>query len=215
MLTASVQSSRLCRPVHDRHKTFLDRTMLSPTPSLGSNPSMHHHRTTHWRIGGQRRRAPNTHGVNNHPAARETTNPRYHGLHLLRHICLEISTVHASSPTAPSVPFRPLSVAPKISKQRRSTAFCVATHAEGLPHLGKGLPVMSARQNLPPHSHFIGRIYTAGSPFSSRPRRSRGVHSNISGLHIHSAPLQPTVSPAGQKSSHPGHHSRHRGTPPT
>jgi hypothetical protein len=28
--------------------TFLDRTTLSPTPSLMSSPSLRHHHTTHW-----------------------------------------------------------------------------------------------------------------------------------------------------------------------
>jgi hypothetical protein len=32
-------------PTYD---TFLDRTTLSPTLSLASNPSLHHHPTTHW-----------------------------------------------------------------------------------------------------------------------------------------------------------------------
>jgi hypothetical protein len=56
---------------------------------------------------GQRRRTPKTPGINHRPAARETTNLRYHGLHPLRHACREISTVRSSSPSAPSVPVRP------------------------------------------------------------------------------------------------------------
>jgi hypothetical protein len=46
------------------------------------------------------------------------------------------------------------------------------------------LPVLPALRSLPPHSHSIARLYTAGSPFSSRPHRSRGATSEVSGLHI-------------------------------
>jgi hypothetical protein len=56
------------------------------------------------RIARRRRRAPNTPGVNHRPMNGKTTNPRHHGLHLLRHLCRETSTVRFSSPMAPSVP---------------------------------------------------------------------------------------------------------------
>jgi hypothetical protein len=35
--------------------------------------------------------------------------------------------------------------------------------AEGLPHLGKGLPVLPALESLTPHSHSIERLYASGS----------------------------------------------------
>jgi cleavage and polyadenylation specificity factor subunit 1 len=45
--------------------------------------------------------------------AREATHSRHRSLHLLRHVCREASAVRPSSLTAPSVPVRPRSVAPR------------------------------------------------------------------------------------------------------
>jgi hypothetical protein len=53
--------------------------------------------------------------------------------------------------------------------------------------------------NLPPHSHSTGRPYTAGSPFPARPHRPHGGPLPRQRT-THTASLQSTVSPAGQKS---------------
>jgi hypothetical protein len=121
----------------------------------------------------------------------------------MRHLCREISTARSGSPSAPSVPVRPRSVAPrhKGSGKAGRTAFCVARRAKGLPHLGTCLPVLPALQSFTPHSHSIGRLYTAGSPFSARSHRPRGASSDVSGLHVlpHcSRPFQPVA-----RSRHP------------
>jgi hypothetical protein len=133
---------------------------------------------------GRRRRAPNTPGVNHRPTARETTDPRHHGLHLLRHVCWEISTVRSRSPTAPSVPVRPRSVAPGHQNNGKAgrEAFRVARRA-GLPHPGTCLPILPAVQSLPPYSNSIGRLYSTGSPLSARPHRPGWSPSDVSRLH--------------------------------
>jgi hypothetical protein len=108
MLTAAVQSSRLCRPVHDRHTAHFWRGQGCCRRPLSRR--VRHCATIlrhTGRIAVQRRRVPNIPGVNHRPTAQETTNPRHYRLHLLRRICREISTVCVSSPMAPSVPVRP------------------------------------------------------------------------------------------------------------
>jgi hypothetical protein len=81
--------------------------------------------------------------VNHRTTARETTNLRHHGLHLLRHVSREIWTVRSRSPMVPSVPVHPRFLAP--GHQRNGEAgrapFRLARHAEGLPHLDTCLTV--------------------------------------------------------------------------
>jgi hypothetical protein len=187
MLTTAVQPSRLCRQDHDRHQAHLWTGELCRRRPLSRG--VHHGATIVRSIGfiaGRRRRAPNTSGVNHRPTARETTDSRHLGLHLLRHVCWEISTVRSRSPTAPSVPVRPRLVAPGHQSKGEAgrPAFCVARRAEELPHLGTCLPVLPALQSPPPYSKPIGRHYPASSPFSARPRRPRWAPSDISSLHI-------------------------------
>jgi hypothetical protein len=92
--------------------------------------------------------------------------------------------------------------------------FCVVRHSKGFPHLGTCLPVLPALQSLPPHSHSVGRLYTAGSPFSACPHRPRGAPSDVRGLYV-----LPYCSrqfhPLARSRPHPGHHSRYCGTRPT
>jgi hypothetical protein len=64
------------------------------------------------RIAGRRQRASNTSGVEHRPAAREATNSRHHGLHLLWYICREASAVRSCFLRAPSVSVRPRSITP-------------------------------------------------------------------------------------------------------
>jgi hypothetical protein len=190
MLTAAVQSSRFCCPVYDRH-----------TAHLWPGRRICRCATILWctdRIAGQWQRALNTPGVNYCTVARETVNPWYHSLHLLWHVCQEIWTVRSSSPTAPNVPIHPWSVAPRLQSNGKAgcTVFCVARRAKGLPHLGTCLPVLQVLQSLQPHSHSIGRLYTACSPFPACPHRPRGAPSDVSGLHVllHcSQPFHPLV----------------------
>jgi hypothetical protein len=139
MLTAAVQPSRLCRQVNDRHQAHFwtgQRCRRRPLSRRVHYCATIIRRT--GRIAGRRRRAPNTPGVNHRPTARETINPRHYGLHLLRHVCWEISTVCSRSSMAPSVPVRPRSVAPgpQSNGETGRAAFCAARRAEGLPHLG-------------------------------------------------------------------------------
>jgi hypothetical protein len=176
MVTAAIQSSRLCSPIYDWHTTHLWTGQRCHRRSLSRR--VRHCPTIlrrNGRISGQRRPSPNIPGVNHRPAARKTTNSRHHCLHLLRYVCWEISAVRPISPMTPSVPVRPQSVTPKHQRKGEDsrTAFCVAGRAEGLPHLGTGLPVLPALQNLLPHSHSIGPLYAASSPFPPRPRKPR------------------------------------------
>jgi hypothetical protein len=152
--------------------------------------------------------------VNHRPAARETTKPLYQRLHLLQHVCREISTVCSRSPTAPSVPVRPRSVTHRHQsngKAGRAASF-VARRADGLPHLGTFVSGPPAFQSVPPHTHSFGQLYTAGTPFSAGPHRPREAPSDVSGLHILPHCSRPYY-PLARSLPHPGHHSRHRGTP--
>jgi hypothetical protein len=92
-----------------------------------------------------------------------------------------------------------------------SHSVCVARRAKGLTNLGTCLPVLPALQSLPPHSQSIGRLYTAGSPFSAHPHRPRGDTSDVSGLHILPNCSRP-FHPLARGSLHPEYHSRYRGT---
>jgi hypothetical protein len=90
MLTAPVQLSRLCRPVHDKHTAHICTGRCRRRPL---SRRIRHCATILRCIGGiagHRLLAPNTSGVNHRPAARGTANPRYHGLQLLRYVCWEI-----------------------------------------------------------------------------------------------------------------------------
>jgi hypothetical protein len=110
-----------------------------------------------------------------------------HCLHLLRHVCRETSAVHSSPLTSPSVPAPPRSVAPRQQSNSEAgggTAFRVARHTEGLPHVGTGLPSLPTLQSLPPHKYSTGRFQTTTSPFSSHPHRPRWTPSNVCRLHI-------------------------------
>jgi hypothetical protein len=53
-----------------------------------------------------------------------------------------------------------LSLTGTSSSEAGRTAFRVAWHTEGLPHLGTGLPGLSAIKSLPPHSYCSGRFHT-------------------------------------------------------
>jgi hypothetical protein len=64
---------------------------------------------------------------------------------------------------------------------------------------------------LSPHSHSIGRHYTAGSPFSAHPHGPLGAPSDVSELHIVPRCSRPFHTLARSR-RHPGHHRRHRGT---
>jgi hypothetical protein len=48
MLTAAVQPSGLCRPVHDRHQAHSWTGKRCRRRPLASTPSLRHHHTTHW-----------------------------------------------------------------------------------------------------------------------------------------------------------------------
>jgi hypothetical protein len=107
MLTVAVQPPRFRCPVHDRHTAHIGTGQRCLRRPLSRR--VRHCATILRRIGriaGQRRRAPNTPEVNHRPAAREATDPRHHGLNLLRYLCREISTVRTSFPAVPSVPVR-------------------------------------------------------------------------------------------------------------
>jgi hypothetical protein len=215
MITAAVQPSRLCRPVHDRHQAHF----WTGQRRRGHLSRRVRHCTTIIRRAGRiagRRRAPNTPGVNHRNTAREATYPRHHCPHLLRHVCRENQTVRSRSHTAPRVPVRPRSVARRHQSNGEGgqTTFFVANRAEGLPHLGTCLPVLPALQSLPSHSNSTGRFYPSGSPFSARPCTLRWALPNISSLHILPHCSRP-LHPLARSHPHPGHHSRHRGTCPT
>jgi hypothetical protein len=87
--------------------TFLDGITLLLTPALTSNLSLHYHPTMHWPHRKTGTTSSEHSWVNHCPAAREIANPWYRILHLLRHVCWEILTIHSSSLTAPSVPVHP------------------------------------------------------------------------------------------------------------
>ncbi|PNF24695.1 hypothetical protein B7P43_G17564 [Cryptotermes secundus] len=88
----------------------------------------------------------------------------------------EISAVRYGASTAPSVPVRPRSVAPRHQSNSEAgrTAIRVARRSEGLPHLGTCLPVLSALQSLPSHTYSTGRLYTPAARF-------RHVHIDLVG----------------------------------
>jgi hypothetical protein len=212
MLTEAIQSSRLHSTIHDRHTTHLWTGQCCRRRSVWRLVS--HCTTVLRRIGRiaeERRRVPDPSAVEHRPAARETTNPRYHKLHLLRYLSREILTVH-SSPLRLQV-FQSVHglshPGTKATEKLGAHAFCVARRTKGLSHLGTCLPVLPALHSLPPHSHSTGRLYTAGSTISARPHRPRGALSDVILPHC-SRPFQPL---AGSR-PHPGHLSRHRGTRP-
>jgi hypothetical protein len=160
MFTAEIQSSRLCR-------TFLDRTTLSPTPSLGSSPSLRHHHAMHW----PHRRSATTSSEHSwgQPPPGGSRNYQLAGswspstvTSLPGDLDRTFQLPYVSKCSSP-----PMSVAPRHQSNGEAgrTVFCVARRAEGLPHLGTCLPILPALQSLPPHSHSIGRIYTATAPF--------------------------------------------------
>jgi hypothetical protein len=147
--------------------------------------------------------------------ARETTNSRHRGLHLLRHICRKTSAVHSSSITTPSVPVRTRSVAPihQSNSGAGGTAFRVARHTEGLPHLGTSLPNLPTIRSFPPHSYSSWRLYAASSPFPSRLHKPSGALFKFSWLNT--LPQCSSALHALTRSHpHPRQHSRHRGTRP-
>jgi hypothetical protein len=148
--------------------------------------SPHDRFTTQWPHHGDNTNQLKNPGVNNHPAARETTDSRHHGLHLLRHICREISTVRSSSLRASSVPVHPRTVAPQHQSNTGAgrTAFRVARRTEGLLHLATGLQSLPALHSLPLHCYSSGRLYAAGRQFSACPHRPRRASSEVSKLHI-------------------------------
>jgi hypothetical protein len=122
-----------------------------------------------------------------------------------------LSHVRSSSSTAASVSVRLWSVALR-HESNGCIAFCVARRPEGLlaaPEHGLTSPASAPKSlatQLP-----IWRLYAAGRPFSSRPRRSRWVPSDVSRLHILSHCSRP-YHPAIGSRPHPGHHSRYHGT---
>jgi hypothetical protein len=115
--------------------------------------------------------------------AGETRSSRYRGLHVLRYIFRETLALRSSSLTAPSVPVRAPSVAPRhqTNSEAGSKAFRVAKHTEGLTLLGTVLPGLLALQSLPPNSYSSGRLHTAGSRF----------------LHVHIYLVRPLRTSAG------------------
>jgi hypothetical protein len=110
MFTEAIQSSRLHRTIHNGHITSIWTGQHCRQCYISCRVR---HRATilrrTGRIAGQRRRAPNIPGVDHGPAAKETTTSRYHGVHLLRNLCQEISAVRSSSPTTTSVPVHDVS----------------------------------------------------------------------------------------------------------
>jgi hypothetical protein len=124
--------------------------MSSLMPSLASSPSLHRCVTTN---SPHRKRATTScehFWAQNRPAAREATESRHHGLHLLRNIWRESSAVRSSSPPAKSVPVRPRSVVPwhQSNSEVGRTAFRVARRTERLPNLGTDLPDLSEVSRL-------------------------------------------------------------------
>lgn len=57
----------------------------------------------------------------------------------------------------------------------------MASRAQGLPHLGKCVPVLPALRSLPTHSHSFGQFYATDSPFSARLLRPHGAPSEARG----------------------------------
>jgi hypothetical protein len=102
------------------------------------------YRTTHWPQRMIAKTSSKPFCSPQCPEARENANPRYHGLHQLRHLYLRLQVFQ---------PVHDLS-----HPGTKTTAKLVAQRFvwPGVPHLATCLPVLPALQTTPLHSHSIG-----------------------------------------------------------
>jgi hypothetical protein len=202
MLKAEVQSSRLCRPIHNRHTAHL----------WTGKRHRRHHPTTHWPHRTTATTSSEHSGGQPPPCGSRNCQSPYRGLQLLRHVCREISAVRSGSPTAPSVPARPLICRIQAPNQRRSWSHSVLC-GQVRKYCGTWARACRSCQRckVSRHSHSIGRLYTAGNQFLEGPHRRCGAPSEVSGLHILPHCSRP-FHPLAGNCPHPGHHSRHSGT---
>jgi hypothetical protein len=141
----------------------MDRTTLSQTFSLASNPSLLYHPTTRW----PHRRTPTT---NCEHFWRQT--PPY-GSRSNKFPTPQSPSTATRLPESLDRTFQP-PYASKCSslstichtqapKQRRNSSHSVlcGRHMERLPHLVTGLSGLPTLQSLPPHSYSCGRIYSS------------------------------------------------------
>jgi hypothetical protein len=173
---------------------------------------VHHYTTTLQHTGhiaGQRRRAPDTPGVNHRPAARETTNPGYHSIYLLGDLNRMFQLHYGSKCSSPSTICRI-----QAPNQRWSWSQGILC-GQACKRIAAPGPVLAspASQSLPSHNHSIGRLYTASSTFPACTHRCCGTPSDVGGLHVLPHCSRPLYSLA-RSHPHPGHHSRHRGMCP-
>jgi hypothetical protein len=168
MLTAAVQPPRFRSPIHDRHTTYIGTGQCRRQRSLVSNTSLRHDSL-----------AASQDSDDELGTLLRLEEQQIPGTRVSIYCGTSVGKPRPYVP-AQSIPVRPRPVASRHQSNSEAgrTAFRVARHAEGLPHLGTGLPAL---QSFPPHSYSSGRLHTAGSPFPLRPRRAPSI---VSRLHV-------------------------------
>ena len=206
MHRTAVQPPGLHLTVHDGHTPYLRARQYSRRRSVSRGNNLHISLSRRFGRGAGNRRRTNRPSARDHrPLVREDPDNLFGCGSTLRHDHRQATPVRSRNPPTESIRLSPRSRPPrnKGNCKTRFAAILVVWRAEGLPNLGRSMPVLPAVEGIQAHLHPIGRLrsaYIAVPALTHRHRRPTSVIGRIQILPYGSRPLFALAgshSPAG------------------